>query len=80
MRGKIAGDRNEDAPGLVCVAPYCDLPGSRLEHLLGVEARMTCSRPRSVGLSLDGYPQRPNPPPPAPMPPEGICGPELLSG
>jgi hypothetical protein len=32
MSRKITGDRNQDMPGLVRVAPYGDLPDSRLQR------------------------------------------------
>ena len=40
MRGEIAGDRNEDVPALVGVAPDGELPDPRLQHLVGMEARV----------------------------------------
>ena len=40
MGREIAGDRNEDVPALVGIAPYAELPDSRLQHLIGVEARI----------------------------------------
>ena len=38
MGREIAGNRNEDVPALVGVAPYGELPDSRLQHLIGMEA------------------------------------------
>jgi hypothetical protein len=38
MSRKIAGNRNEDAPAFVGVAPRGELPDSRLQHLIGMEA------------------------------------------
>jgi hypothetical protein len=35
---QVAGNRNEDAPAFVGVAPRGDLPDSRLQHLIGMEA------------------------------------------
>jgi hypothetical protein len=40
MRGEIAGDRDEDAPAFIRVAPEGELPDPRLQHLVGVEARV----------------------------------------
>ena len=40
MRGEIAGDRNENMPALVGVAPEAELPDPGLQHLVGVEARV----------------------------------------
>src|SRR5215467_1499090 len=40
MGGKIAGDGYEDVPTLTGVAPYGELPDSRLQHLIGMEARV----------------------------------------
>src|SRR5262245_66615354 len=49
MGRKIAGDRNEDVPALVTVAPRGGLADSRLQHLIGMEAcifaqQRTCER------------------------------------
>src|SRR4029077_10743752 len=38
MGREIAGNRNEDVPALVGVAPRGELPDSRLQHLIGMEA------------------------------------------
>src|SRR6266576_13639 len=38
MGRKIADNRNEDVPALVGVAPCGELPDTRLQHLIGVEA------------------------------------------
>ena len=38
MGRKIAGNRNEDVPALVTIAPRGELPDSRLQHLVGMEA------------------------------------------
>ena len=38
MGGKIAGNRDEDVPALVRVAPRAELPNSRLQHLIRMEA------------------------------------------
>ena len=38
MSRKIAGNRNEDVPAFVGVAPHGELPDSRLQHLIGMEA------------------------------------------
>ncbi len=40
MRREIAGDRDEDAPALIRVAPEGELPDPRLQHLVGMEARV----------------------------------------
>ena len=40
MGGEIAGDRDEDVPALVGVAPDGELPDPRLQHLVGMEARV----------------------------------------
>ena len=40
MGGEIAGDRNEDVPALIGVAPDGELPDSRLQHLVGMKARV----------------------------------------
>jgi len=40
MGGEIAGDRNKDVPALVGVAPDRELPDSRLQHLVGMKARV----------------------------------------
>jgi hypothetical protein len=40
MRREIAGDRDEDAPAFIRVAPEGELPDPRLQHLVGVEARV----------------------------------------
>jgi hypothetical protein len=37
MGCKIAGNRNEDVPAFVGVAPLSELPDSRLQHLIGME-------------------------------------------
>ena len=55
MRGQIAGDRNEDVPGLVYVAPYCDLPDPRLQHLIRVEARVFAQHRKCQG-GRSGFP------------------------
>ena len=49
MRRQIAGSRNEDVAARVGIAPYGELPDSRLQHLIGVEAcvfaqHRTCER------------------------------------
>jgi hypothetical protein len=38
MGCEITGNRNEDVPALVGVAPNGELPDSRLQHLLSIEA------------------------------------------
>ncbi len=38
MRSKIAGYRNEDVPAFNGIAPRNELPDSRLQHLIGMEA------------------------------------------
>src|SRR6516164_7610783 len=40
MGRKIAGDRNEDVAALATLAPRGELADSRLQHLVGVEARI----------------------------------------
>ena len=40
MGGEISGDRNEDVPALVGVAPDGELPDSRFQHLVGMKARV----------------------------------------
>ena len=40
MGCKIAGNRNEDVAAFVGVAPLSELPESRLQHLIGMEARI----------------------------------------
>ena len=40
MRCKIAGSGYQDVPTLVCVAPYGELPNGRLQHLIGMKARV----------------------------------------
>ena len=40
MGGEISGDRNEDVPAFISIAPDCELPDSRLQHLVGMEARV----------------------------------------
>src|SRR6516164_7081260 len=40
MGRKIAGDRNEDVAALTTLAPRSELADSRLQHLVGVEARI----------------------------------------
>ena len=40
MGGEISGDRNEDVPALVGVLPDGELPDSRLQHLVGMKARV----------------------------------------
>src|SRR5215470_6995879 len=40
MGRKIAGDRNEDVAALATFAPRSELADSRLQHLVGVEARI----------------------------------------
>ena len=40
MRGEIAGDRNENMPALVGVAPEAKLPDPGLQHLVGMEAQV----------------------------------------
>lgn len=40
MGGEIAGDRNEDVPALIGVAPHGELLDSRLQHLVGMKARV----------------------------------------
>ena len=44
MSGKIAGSRNEDVPAFVGVAPDSELPDSRLQHLIGMKARIFAQR------------------------------------
>jgi hypothetical protein len=49
MGGKIPGNRNEDVPASVGVAPRRELPNSRLQHLISMEAcifaqHRTCER------------------------------------
>jgi hypothetical protein len=38
MGGKIAGNRNEDMPALVRLAPRGELSDACLQHLIGMEA------------------------------------------
>ena len=38
MGRQIAGNRDEDVPALVRVAPRAELPDSRLQHLIRMEA------------------------------------------
>ena len=38
MRRQIAGDRNQDMPALVGIAPNGELSDPRFQHLIGVEA------------------------------------------
>src|SRR5271166_1364802 len=40
MGGKISGDRNEDLPALVGVAPDGELPDSRFQYLVGMKPRV----------------------------------------
>ena len=40
MGGQISGDRNEDVPALVGIAPDGELPDSRLQHLVSMKARV----------------------------------------
>ena len=40
MRREIAGDRDEDAPAFIRVALEGELRDPRLQHLVGVEARI----------------------------------------
>src|SRR3984893_13593431 len=40
MGRQIAGNRDEDVPALVRVAPRAELPDSRLQHLIRMEARI----------------------------------------
>ena len=40
MGGKVARDGDQDVPALLGVAPLAELPHARLEHLVGVEARI----------------------------------------
>ena len=40
MGGEIAGDRNENVPALVGVAPDGELPDSRFQYLVGMKARV----------------------------------------
>ena len=40
MGGEKSGDRNQDVPTLIGVAPDGELPDSRLQHLVGMEARV----------------------------------------
>jgi hypothetical protein len=40
MSRKIAGSRNEDVSAFVAVAPDGELPDCRLQHLIGVKARI----------------------------------------
>jgi hypothetical protein len=40
MSRKIAGSRNEDVPAFVAVAPDGELPDRRLQHLIGMKARI----------------------------------------
>ena len=37
---QISRDSNEDMPALVAIAPLVKLPHARLEHLVGVKARI----------------------------------------
>ena len=49
MRREIAGDCDEDAPAFIRVAPDGELRDPRLQHLVGVEARVFpkhCARER----------------------------------
>src|SRR3954468_6244161 len=40
MSRQIAGNRDQDVPALIGVAPFCELPHASLEHLIGVKARI----------------------------------------
>jgi len=40
MGGVISGDRNEDVPALVSVAPDGELPDSRFQYLVRMKARV----------------------------------------
>lgn len=40
MGGEVAADRDQNAPALIGIAPLGELPNARLEHLIGVEARI----------------------------------------
>ena len=40
MRREIAGDRDQDAPAFIRVAPEGELPDPRLQHLAGAEPRV----------------------------------------
>ena len=40
MGCEITGDRDEDVPALVGAAPDGELPDSRLQHLVGMKARV----------------------------------------
>src|SRR5271166_2998796 len=40
MGGEISGDRNEDVPALVGVAPDGELPDSRFQYLVSMKARV----------------------------------------
>jgi hypothetical protein len=37
---KIPGNRNEDVPAFLSVAPRIELPDSSLQHLVGMETRV----------------------------------------
>src|SRR4051794_15877473 len=40
MSRQVAGNRDQDLPALIGVAPLCELPHASLEHLVGVKARI----------------------------------------
>src|SRR3954463_4851797 len=40
MGCKVAGHRYQDVPGRISVPPFSELPHARLQHLVGVEARI----------------------------------------
>jgi hypothetical protein len=51
MRRQITGDRNQDAPALVGVAPNGELSDPRFQHLVGMEARVLaghCQRESAI--------------------------------
>ena len=53
-RREIAGDRDEDAPAFIRVAPDGELRDPRLQHLVGVEARVFPKHRARVAISACG--------------------------
>ena len=45
MGRKVARDRDQDVPALIGVAPLAELPYARLQHLIGVKARILAEQP-----------------------------------
>src|SRR6266702_8314408 len=45
MAHEIAGNRDEDVPALGRVAPGAELPNTRLQHLIRMEARIFAQHP-----------------------------------